>query len=699
MSQKEQDPTHLVLPRTTLPQPLRRSMIAIAWAMQWISLLVVGAVVFYLVSSQAEAFTASHRILPLLGGGLLIFAALLMVTTVRLLDWRIFQPIRQLQAGAERIGQGDLDHRIAIIRQDEIGQVAAAFNEMAARLCKQYTEFQRVETVNDQLEQEIAERKRVEEALRESHQLLEKTFASLRDAVFIIDADTTEIMDCNPAASEIFGYSREEMLGRTTAFLHVNETTLAEFRGHLYPAVAEKGFLFLPEFRMKRKDGTVFPTEHSVMPLENAQGKRIGWVSVVRDITERKRAEEALRRQAEELTALQKTLLDIAAFHDLPTLLQTIVERAALLLNAPSGGLYLCDPDRREVRCVVSYGTPRDYTGTVLKYGEGAAGTVAQTGEPLIIDDYRTWSRRAAVFEGEQPFTAVLSAPMIWQGQVTGVIHVLHNVESRRFTEADLELLTSFANHAAIAVENARLVEALRQRTTELEARNEELDAFAHTVAHDLKSPLTLIIGFAELLSTEHTALPAEEVLHYVHKIAQGGHRMRNIVDELLLLAEVRKAEVEMKPLDMASIVAEAWERLAYMFEESQAEIVMPEAWPAASGHAPWVEEVWVNYISNAIKYGGRPPRVELGFSIVEAPPGEDQSQIKFWVRDNGPGLTPEEQARLFTPFTRLDQVRARGHGLGLSVVRRIVEKLGGQVGVESEVGRGSVFYFTLPAA
>jgi signal transduction histidine kinase len=122
-------------------------------------------------------------------------------------------------------------------------------------------------------------------------------------------------------------------------------------------------------------------------------------------------------------------------------------------------------------------------------------------------------------------------------------------------------------------------------------------------------------------------------------------------------------------------------------------------------GYAPWVEEVWVNYLSNAIKYGGKPPQVELSatlFSTSCASGGEmRENMVYFWVRDNGDGLTPDDQARLFTPFTRLDQIRARGHGLGLSIVRRIVEKLGGQVGVQStgEPGQGSTFFFTLPAA
>jgi len=157
----------------------------------------------------------------------------------------------------------------------------------------------------------LCTRKRAEEALGESHQLLERTFGSLRDALFVIDATTVEIRDCNPAASEIFGYSREEMLGQTTALLHLDTVALEEFRRRLFPAIERKGFLSQFEFRMKRKDGSIFPTEHSVMPLDDEQGKRMGWVSVVRDITERKRAEEALRDSEERYRTLVETAPDV----------------------------------------------------------------------------------------------------------------------------------------------------------------------------------------------------------------------------------------------------------------------------------------------------------------------------------------------------------------------------------------------------
>jgi signal transduction histidine kinase len=149
----------------------------------------------------------------------------------------------------------------------------------------------------------------------------------------------------------------------------------------------------------------------------------------------------------------------------------------------------------------------------------------------------------------------------------------------------------------------------------------------------------------------------------------------------------------------MPRIVTEARLRLARPIQEHQAEIVLPEVWPKALGHAPWIEEVWVNYLSNAINYGGCPPRVELGAAVQAG--GSTPPAVRFWIRDNGPGLTPEEQAQLFVPFTRLAQGKAKGLGLGLSIVRRIVNKLGGEVGIESDgvPGQGSLFFFTLPAA
>lgn len=220
----------------------------------------------------------------------------------------------------------------------------------------------------------------------------------------------------------------------------------------------------------------------------------------------------------------------------------------------------------------------------------------------------------------------------------------------------------------------------------------QELDSYAQVVAHDLKNPLGVILGYCEIIadSSELT----EQTRESLAALARTSRKMTNIVNELLLLASIRTIEqAPIERLDMASIVREACERLDPMIKQTSAQIHTPEEWLAALGHAQWVEEIWMNYLSNALKYGGSPPQIQLG-----ATQGSD-SVVRFWVRDNGHGLTQEEQNRLFKEFTRLDHIRAEGHGLGLSVVRRIAEKLSGSVGVDSTVGKGSTFWFVLPAA
>lgn len=221
----------------------------------------------------------------------------------------------------------------------------------------------------------------------------------------------------------------------------------------------------------------------------------------------------------------------------------------------------------------------------------------------------------------------------------------------------------------------------------------DELDAFSHTVAHDLKNPLGAVLGFADLLTAPGVEMAKKDVAESLTAIGQSAHRMQNIIDELLLLAGVRKATVEPKPIDMAAVVTGALSRLSYMTAEYGPRVVLPDCWPVSLGYGPWVEEVWANYFSNAMKYGGAPPLIEVGAECGGA------GDVRYWVTDNGPGLSAEQQARLFVPFTRLHQARASGQGLGLSIVRRIMEKLGGEAWVESEPGKGSRFGFTLPRA
>lgn len=360
-----------------------------------------------------------------------------------------------------------------------------------------------------------------------------------------------------------------------------------------------------------------------------------------------------------------------------------------------------------------------------LRLGAGYLGSVVDNGQSLLIGDVPAELRLGTAY---YEVLSAVCVPVRIDDTIIGII----SAESDRynaFTQSDQKLLEIVASQLAIAIQNAHLQSRVSQDerirgpassfigdeampgqlpgemdevseaqfraiVKELQAQNEELNAFNHTVAHDLKNPLSILIGFAEVLAQDYGEGDDEVLAQGIKVILENGRRMENIIRELLLLAEVRQLdEITIEPLDMASIVVETRNRLSNLITEYKAKIIVPAAWPTAVGHRPWVEEIWVNYLSNAIKYGGTPPKVELGAMV------QSDGMIRFWVRDNGKGISKEDQNRIFVPFTKLQQVNTTGHGLGLSIVQRITSKLGGTVGVESDPGAGSMFWFTLPMA
>jgi len=216
---------------------------------------------------------------------------------------------------------------------------------------------------------------------------------------------------------------------------------------------------------------------------------------------------KARQWRVEALTALHETGLDLSAQLDLPTLLRTITERAARLLQAPGGGLYLLQSDGETLELVVSHNNPRDYTGARLRLGEGLSGRIAQTGEPLIVGNYREWPGRAELY-GEAAFGAVVGAPIRWQGKVLGVINV-NDAWPDRFGPEDAEMLSLFANQAAVAIANARLFEENQRRAERLTALHEIDRAISGNV--DLTFTLNVLLEQA----TARLGVDAADVLLY----------------------------------------------------------------------------------------------------------------------------------------------------------------------------------------
>ena len=239
-------------------------------------------------------------------------------------------------------------------------------------------------------------------------------------------------------------------------------------------------------------------------------------------------------------------------------------------------------------------------------------------------------------------------------------------------------------------------VEVIRSVAARLEKKEllDELDSFVHTAAHDLRHPLSTLGARLELATQAVQQQNQATALLSLAEAALSAEQLGRVIDELLLLSGVRRQLVYAHPLDMAVLVSEARDRLAHLLQRTEAQIELPDSWPQVVGHGNWVTHVWVNLLSNAASYAGPAAQISLGGAVKP-----DGKHARFWVQDRGPGLTPEAQEQMFMPFTDLSKLRARGHGLGLSIVRRIVEKLGGTVGVDSRPGGGACFWFELPTS
>jgi len=288
---------------------------------------------------------------------------------------------------------------------------------------------------------------------------------------------------------------------------------------------------------------------------------------------------------------------------------------------------------------------------------------------------------------------SVAAIPVIF---MTALDDAAHKVEGFRLGAVDYvtkpiqreELVARIRHHLQLH----RLQRELVEKSEDLAAKNAELEAYAHTIAHSLKTPLAAANRFLEILYKYKSSDLNEEQRHLVQQAFEAMAMTGEVVDALLLLSTVSQQNVELQVIDMAAVVAKVQSQLVDLQARTHASIQLPEKWPRALGYAPWVAEVWLNLLSNALKYGGSPPRVQLGAAA-------EGSHVRFWVRDNGELLSADERARVFTPFTRLHRSRAAGHGLGLATTQRIVTRLSGEVGAAPGPEGGNEFFFSLPAA
>jgi PAS domain S-box-containing protein len=298
-----------------------------------------------------------------------------------------------------------------------------------------------------------------------------------------------------------------------------------------------------------------------------------------------------------------------------------------------------------------------------------------------IISSNSSWQKEIEIdINNEKKYFELRSTPLNDKRNVPGgALFIFRDITTRK------------KNEAAIIQAN----DHLKREIAEKEKLIEDLNAFAHMVAHDLRDSIGSIVSLSDLIQNEIDEGNLQALPELNQVVYHSANKTLHIIKELLVLATVRQDHIYRQDVDMGKVIAECESRLLETIRQTKATIHKPAKWPVIKANPAWLEEVWINYLGNAIKYGGIPPVIELG---AEQLAGENK--VKFWIRDNGKGIPSNDQNKLFSQFIRLETARAQGTGLGLSIVKRIIEKLGGQVGVFSDAipGEGSLFYFILPS-
>jgi signal transduction histidine kinase len=384
---------------------------------------------------------------------------------------------------------------------------------------------------------------------------------------------------------------------------------------------------------------------------------------------------------------------------DLRTVLQTLVESAARFCNANKASI-IRERDRA-FHAAESYGYSRefmDYIKTIpIKAERGSAsGRALVEGRVVHITDVMTDSEYTLV-EAQRlgEYRTALCVPMLREGVPIGVL-TLTRSEVQPFTDKQIELVTTFADQAAIAIENVRLFDEIQDKSRQLEEASQHKSQFLANMSHELRTPLNAILGYTELMADGAYGEPSEKMLGILKRLESNGKHLLGLINDVLDLSKIEAGQLvlelsEYSVQDIAQTVRSTLEPLATDKKLAFKVQVAPQL-PSGRGDGRRLTQVLINLVGNAIKF------TDAGEIAIKAEANNGSFYVS--VRDTGPGISAADQARLFQEFQQADNAITRkkgGTGLGLAISKRIIEMHGGRIWVESQVGRGSTFAFTLP--
>ncbi len=498
---------------------------------------------------------------------------------------------------------------------------------------------------------DITAQKKIEEKLIKSEELLEKTFNGLNEAIFLLDSESPpKIKRTNLKALEMFGYSLKETIERTTDFLHVDDEHLKRFQQVLYPAIEKQGFLEHFEFEMKHRDGKVFPTEHGVFPLKDNQGNRIGWVSVVRDLTRRREIEAQVK------------------------LLSTAIEQS-------SEGIAVSDLKGNLIYLNKSFASQHGYTSDELI---GKSLSIFHTPEQMIaVEAANKQILEMGDFLGE-----------VWHKRKDGTVFptLMHNSILKGESGNAFGMIGTMID----ITERKRIGEKYREAF-------EQANFYKNLFAHDLSNILSGIKGSVDLYTLyqddDNKLTERRKMIDIIRDQVKKGNLLISNVRTLTRLEET--TEPKLKGIDTREMVEGAIKLVQSSFQERSINVKIDSSIenPIVMANDLLVD-VFVNILNNAVKYNDNPV-VDILIKISKEYLN-DFDHVKFEFIDNGIGVRDDIKELIFKKGHEQEK-GSKGMGIGLTLVKKLIKIYNGQIWVENKVKdayeRGSNFVLLIPEA
>jgi K+-sensing histidine kinase KdpD len=401
-----------------------------------------------------------------------------------------------------------------------------------------------------------------------------------------------------------------------------------------------------------------------------------------------------LANRLRELSALTQAGKAVSSVLSLDDVLQVVLESARDLLGATEGSVMLFDDEKRFLRIAAAVGLDDSIQrDTKIEIGQGVAGWVAQVREPVILQGDVKSDRFSSFIPKRRPVSSAMSAPLYRLAEPVGVLNVSVSGGDRIFSEHDLQALTVFAEHAAIAIANARLYEkekTAREKLAEVDSHRRE---FVATLTHDLKAPLTSILGYSQLLRRGGERFDEADAREFVEVIDRQGRRILDMVERLVVASSLEDGRpvLARERLDLSAIVMDQLESLRGMLVDRDVQVDMPEELPPVYGDRAAIEHIVANLIDNAVKYSG--PQGKIRIEAVD-----HDGHLRVSVIDDGDGIPEELLAGVFDRYKQAPNGGGGASvGLGLFIVRSLAEAHGGRAWAENEPGAGARVSFTLP--